>query len=202
MEFPFEFCALRFLLQWQGKEKALHRQIRATPTIDELRKALRYFQVARNFKGLKEQQKAEAALASLLRVRARQSLLPVERVKALADEFQGEFQQLNLSAASKLLWLSSRKPFIIYDSRAVTALRDFYKYKFDRKNYAEYCVAWRAEYTKHKGEIKAAVSRLPEVRAFMPAWPLTDDEMLRLVKASWFKERVFDIYLWEVGGDG
>jgi hypothetical protein len=30
---------------------------------------------------------------------------------------------------------------------------------------------------------------------------LSDQELFDLSKQSWFKERVFDIFLWEVGGD-
>jgi hypothetical protein len=46
-ELPFEFCALRFLIQWEQREKSLHQQIADNPSLLHIRSALRYFQVAR-----------------------------------------------------------------------------------------------------------------------------------------------------------
>lgn len=201
MEFPFEFCAQRFLLQWQRKERELHSWIKGEPTVDQLRTALRYFKVARNFKGLKTPERAETILHSLLSVRAR-DLPPEEKVVALADKFKEADFQFNLSAASKLLWLSSRRPFIIYDSRAVAALKKHHSYSPGKKDYAEFCRAWRAAYEQYKDEIVKAVIQLPQVRASMPAWRMSDETLLRMVRRPWFTERVFDIYLWELGSDG
>lgn len=49
---PFEYCALRFLIQWEQRERALHEQISAELTSQQVRSALRHFQVARSFAGL------------------------------------------------------------------------------------------------------------------------------------------------------
>lgn len=201
VKFPFEFCALRYLLQWQRKEADLHRLIRCEPPKPEnVRKALRYFQVARNFNGLKD--RAELVVGALLKVRARTDLSPVEKVSQLAESFKDAGFQYNLSAASKLLWFSSRRPFVIYDSRALAALQSDYGHTADKRDYEEYCATWKKAYGSHKKAILEAVNRLPTVRAFLPGNTPPDDKLLRLVTKPWFRERVFDIFLWELGGDG
>lgn len=124
VDLPFEFCALRFLLQWERSERFIYEQISKNPTQDQIRSALRYFQVARTFKGLKSAEAAQYVVDALDEVSKRSSLGPVEKVNALAAAFQKRFAQFNRSAASKLFWLKCREPYIIYDSRAVLALKE------------------------------------------------------------------------------
>ena len=196
----FEFCAFRFLSQWQEDESALHSVISATPTKDSIRKALSYFQVARNFKGLKNDENASFILESLLEVRNNPALLsPDEKVIALVQKLKTRFNRSNVSAASKLLWLSKREPFIIYDTRAVTALTRDLGHKLVEWSYSEYSNAWRKEYAKHEALIENAVEELPKARPFMRVPPASDEELLRMAKETWFMERVFDMFLWEVG---
>ncbi len=66
----FEFCAFRFLDQWEESESALHNAIRSAPTEKDVCKALSYFQVARSSEGLKEPTNAAFILQSLIAVRA------------------------------------------------------------------------------------------------------------------------------------
>jgi hypothetical protein len=77
-----------------------------------------------------------------------------------------------------------------------------FQHNFDSRNYAEYASAWRTEYKKANVGIEKAIANLKNGRAFMPKTSLTDTNLTKLAKQSWFKERVFDIFLWEVGGDG
>jgi hypothetical protein len=123
----FEFCAFRFLTQWQEDELRLHRALSAAPNEEGIREALAYFQVARNFKGLGKDENASFILNSLIKVCTNQELSsPDQKVDTLVQKLKARFNQSNVSAASKLLWLSLREPFIIYDTRAVMALtRDF-----------------------------------------------------------------------------
>jgi hypothetical protein len=202
-EFPLEFCALRFLLQWLGSEQSLYRAIASSPTDEDIRKALAYFQVSRNFKGLsKEPAKVTLIRDALLNTRSNRILSADMKVEELARALQLRFEQFNLSAASKLLWLSFREPYVIYDKRAVEALSQKFKHKFSHRSYSQYAGAWRSQYADLESAIGTAVKELPKGRMFMPACRLTDEELLRLAGEAWFKERVFDIFLWEVGGDG
>ena len=196
----FEFCAFRFLAQWLESERGLHAAISSVPTEGDIRKALSYFQVARNFKGLKAPENATFIVKSLKEVRTNEALSSPElKVKKLAHKLQERFGQFNLSAASKLLWLSYREPYIVYDNRAVRALKKKFGHRFDVRDYGAYSNAWREEYVKTEGLIQAAVEQLPKGRMFMRSCPLPDPKLVRLAKKVWFKERVFDVFLWEVG---
>jgi hypothetical protein len=194
----FEFCAFSFLTQWQESECALHRAISTVPTVEDIRKALNYFQVARTLKGLNEPGRADSILDCLIAVRDDQTLQsPHEKVDRLASELRITFGQMNVSAASKLLWLTFRDPFIIYDTRAADALSRHFRHSFS--SYEQYLQAWREEYLKIEATIRAVVTELPKARLFMRLPPPPDPELLRMAHETWFMERVFDIYLWEVG---
>ena len=119
----------------------------------------------------------------------------------LAEIFEKRFNQYNLSAASKLLWLSYSEPYVVYDNRAVTALRDEFGHRFEERDYSAYSKVWREEYVIFEGSIQSAVEQLPTGGMFMRACPFSDQELIRGAKETWFLERVFDIFLWEIGGN-
>ena len=206
MRQSFEFCAMRYFLQWQRHEEKLYTFLKPdNPELRSLRKALRYFQVARNFEGLKRDARAQKVLDCLLDTRTQAGCSLEGKVSRLATSFKEAGFQHNLSAASKLLWLSSRKP-IIYDSRALAALEKEYGHKDKSKKdsekyYKEYCTSWKRAYKKNEQSVFQAVEKLPLVRAFLPGDTPAADKLLDLVKKQWFCKRVFDIYLWELGSD-
>jgi hypothetical protein len=194
----FEFCALSFLTQWQENECALHRAVSMSPSVSEIRQALNYFQVSRTFKDLDVPGNAAFILRCLMNVRDDRTLQsPHEKVDKLAMDLRKKFGRLNISAASKLLWLTYRDPFIIYDARAVNALRRHFHHRFSA--YKEYSEAWREEYANARASIRDAVNSLPKARLFMRLPPPPDQKLLRMAKETWFMERVFDVFLWEVG---
>lgn len=197
----FEYYALRFLLQWEQRERELHTQLANDPTLQQLRAGLHYFQVARNFAGLRADDTAQAILEALMNIDFQEGPSPDEKVVALASRFRERLGKFNLSAASKLLWLRHKRPYIIYDSRAVHALRKLGSI-LENGNYAQYARCWREEYTQRENEIKKAASRLNEVRAFLTPWDGSAAELMAITAEPWFLERVFDTYLWEMGGQG
>lgn len=187
---------------WQGKEKKLHECMSGNPTPENLRAALRYFQVARNFKGLKQDSNANRILRALHDVRTSNILSPEQQVVELAKQFKKDGFQNNVSAASKLLWLSARQPYIIFDSRSASALSEMDSCKYSKADYPKFCAAWKRAYATYEPKIQHAVEQLPRVREFMPNWNISDKTLLSIASKPWFKERVFDIHLWELGGDG
>ncbi|MBX3608978.1 MAG: hypothetical protein KF871_03710 [Hydrogenophaga sp.] len=197
----FEYCALRYLHQWLRKEQTHYLRVRQVePKLDYLRAALSYFMIARNFRGLDKEPRARVVRGKLLEVRAQSGLSVEQKVSALARFYEKAGFRYNVSAASKLLWLSNRKP-IIYDARAFDALRDVFGHEGRRGDYGAYCKSWKKAYKENKQAILDAAIRLPKIRAFLPADAPDDDRLLALVQRPWFTERVFDIYLWELGGD-
>jgi len=202
-EYPLGYCAVRFLGQWQKREESLYKEISPNATKDSISNALAYFQVSRNFPDLKKDGnlKLEKARKALVEIKAdKRHSTECEKVIKLSERFKKEFGSFNLSAASKLLWLSYRSPYIVYDKRAVTALKQKFNLKFNSHNYTEYVSAWKSVYTNVEADIEKAILTLPTGRAFMPETALTDSQLTDLANQPWFKERVFDIFLWEMGG--
>ncbi|NMG05092.1 hypothetical protein [Azoarcus taiwanensis] len=204
--YPLEYCAARFLRQWEQREEALHASISGAAPSDSIVEALRYFQVARNFRGLaenKDQSVSSDIRSALITTRSDKSLAsPIAKVEALAQSLELKFGQYNLSAATKLLWLSCRAPIIVYDKRAVRALSKHAHHMAIAGRYAAFTTAWRSEYEALASSIQVAVENLSRGRLFMPKTSYTDTQLVALSKQAWFTERVFDIFLWEVGGDG
>jgi hypothetical protein len=110
---PLEFCAHRFLDLWRDEE-SLHDAIRGTPSADQIRRALKHFKVSRTFKGL-SLLGCEQISKYLLEASNATEGTYTDKVVALAHRFERRFGQFNLSAASKLLWLRNRTPYLIYD---------------------------------------------------------------------------------------
>lgn len=201
---PLVYCAARYLQQWQKHEKSLYEGMSHTPHDTDIKESLIYFKVTRNFTGLKSNPDAIGKIRkALFTVRRSQKYSsPNERVMELSNRFSNDFGSFNLSAASKLLWLSERSPYIVYDRRAVIALTRKLGHRLkDARDYDEYSTLWRDEYNSVKNEIAEAIRKLPAGRAFMPSTSLPDSALRKLANEDWFKERVFDIFLWEIGGD-
>lgn len=203
MEKPFAFCALKYLLLWEQKERDIYTPMSGNASPDDLRKAMSHFRVARNFKGLGEEDYAKRILLAVRKAGEASSSTPAEKVNQLVLTFpslqDGSTKKSNLSAATKLLWLTYRRPYVIYDARAVTALKKIGA-QFADRNYAEYASAWQAAYKKRKSEITAAAAQLPALLPYFSAWHNSAASIEKLVLKPWFLERIFDIYLWELGG--
>jgi len=108
--------------------------------------------------------------------------------KQIANIF--EVDRNFISMSSKLLWFKFKSPVIIYDTRAKKAIN----YRSD--NYAEYIDEWRKQYLKNQAKIKTACNNVAKLdKSFL----YTDFDRT-ILKENWFHERVFDIYLWEIGG--
>ena len=91
-----------------------------------------------------------------------------------------------LSAATKFLWLLQRDPVIIYDSQARRALGA------PVGDYDRYVSLWRSGYRENQQEIREACDALPQRS--------TDRIPFNRGEApEWFRQRVYDIYLWLAG---
>jgi hypothetical protein len=194
----FAYCAARYLDLWARKESDLCARLRS-PTAKSIRDALAHFNVSRGFPGI-ARPNIGAKVAELL-VQHDRHVSP-KTAPLLVQEFASALEKLGydnlLSAASKLLWLRSRSPFLIVDSRAVRALKTRGP-SFEKKDYASYAKSWRVAYSKHEFEISKALTGLPRFVQFTAAAHLGRAAVAGLVREPWFAERTFDQYLWLVG---
>jgi hypothetical protein len=130
-------------------------------------------------------------------------------VRILTQKLHRTFKKSNVSAASKLLWLRFRHPVVIYDKRAARGLAKLGT-NFNgiggrstvAKQYDAYYQQWDLAFKHNRDDIDRALKWLTNEapRRIRPAG-VSDAEFRKIVKAAWFRSRVFDIYLWEIGGD-
>ncbi len=189
---------MRYLLLWETREREAHNLMRDGPTLADLRNSLKLFNVSRTFPGIQDAQKLALVLNALQRITRNGASSPVENVTSLARKFHDDFGNNNVSAASKLLWLTFRSPYIISDRRAVDGLKRLLPH-FKNKGYADYFAAWTTAYAEHSSDLVRAARQLPKLQPFFGSWGETRDSLASIANERWFLERVFDIYLWELG---
>lgn len=198
MKHSFEHCALRYLLLWETEERELHAAMKDRPSPVALRASMQHFRIARSFKGIAEKRNAILILHALDRIAGNRGSSPCDDVKALAAEFRKQFDKFNVSAASKLLWLKFRSPYIICDRRALKGLK-ILRPNFKNSDYADYYATWKSTYAEHEPDVARAAQQLPKLQPFFGAWHKSYASLAALSNQRWFRERVFDNYLWRLG---
>jgi hypothetical protein len=194
----FQYYAMRYLLLWEQAERSIFERFSASNTPTALRKAMHHFRISRSFAGVADDARATLILRAIAQATSKS---PAENVHALALRFKDDFESFNLSAASKLLWWKHKSPYLIYDSQAVKTLRKL-KFQFENRDYSSYEVAWRSAYDRYSGQIDLAAASLIAMRPFVAHWHPTATSISELATQAWFKERIFDMALWENGNDG
>ena len=157
-----------------------------------LKAAAAYFRVARNFPLTYDTGRGLSRLAPVL------DLLNHEGLKRVTDDTVAEavgFLRTALgtayggrdllSAATKFLWLLHKDAVVIFDSQARAAL------KSPAGDYVGYLQLWRTRYAEAIRRVSQAC-RSTQVRLIMGPQRADAD-------AEWFRRRVFDIILWNVG---
>lgn len=162
--------------------------------------AAKYYRISRNFKRRLD---SGDRLAEIVRVL--DSVRPssvrsdyISQVEEFTSQLNTIYGQRNLSAASKLLWIS-KCPVIILDSRALEALKNDLKKKPKPVSYTSYCDTWLVAYGKKRNEIVSAAEKLESVIEFSFDSSASKPDMKSLVENEWFLHRVFDNYLWHLG---
>lgn len=173
------------------------------PWHDRLRSmsnAVNYYRIARTFPAIDEPERLGGALAAVDAVTGPVTVESVvATVSGLAKAFQGSYGRYAISAASKLLWIRFRSPVIIYDSQAIACLNSTARTRLSAGYYEPYFEEWLRQFAAFEEPIRSACSELPRVKDFSLAYAESDQDLLALVSARWFQERVFDKYLWSGG---
>ncbi len=99
------------------------------------------------------------------------------------------------SLTTKFLWLKMKSPIIIYDKRARKALGT----KPDLRAYYAEWRKWRKQFNSASDEINTACASLPKVTEYSAPDAPTPQYVEEIASQVWFKERVFDVYLWSKG---
>ena len=199
----FKFFALAYLNDWWQYDRnfvaGLYPGQSRESRLYWLKEAATYYQVGRRFpekqdgperlgKGLDFLDAVLKDVGSLTQQNVDQA------VYTLAEKFNEAYGNgVEISAASKFLWIRCKTPVMIYDNRAYTYLTRLGE-KIDT-GYTSYRAVCLKQFDQRAEVIRAACAELVTVKDFAP-----DDETGESLKSSvesrWFHERVFDKFLW------
>ncbi|MEX2258280.1 MAG: hypothetical protein WD672_06175 [Woeseia sp.] len=214
----FDYCALHYLNQFIERdepygERLLHGT-RYTRLVT-LQDAATFYKVARNLRTVSKLDKKhdrylELRYGRLLDFIDRFSRdISKDKIVSHTIKFEKVLRRSIykpnmglLSLSTKMLWQVTRSPSLIYDQNVCLSLdlgpapllQDFHD-------------AWRARFSENESEIIRACERLPSNRRYaqIPQPHYDDDDqphalkkkdIRRIVNKPFFRERVFDMYLW------
>jgi hypothetical protein len=194
----FKYFALMYLNDWHFWDKPFSELIFSddqTASLDAFHRAAKYYKVTRNFRIDESESRLQGALSLVRSSSGKITENNVcETVNKLAQAFGQRYGKNALSAASKFLWLRHKSPVVIFDSRAKKWLRNN-GYKVPG-HYTGYREQWLSAFSDHYAEIEEACAALIDAQAFSMAFESSEKELTRVTTSLWFKERVFDKYLW------
>ncbi|HUY15483.1 MAG TPA: hypothetical protein VMX16_17910 [Terriglobia bacterium] len=199
------FCALEYLNDWYRYDYYFVVGLCSEDEDEQLRwlvEAVNVYRIARNFKARPGEVRLKQALRALNATG--DSITDtniVSAVRKLAGELGSPDGKVLISAASKLLWFRYKSPVVIYDGRAHRCLSKQCSGKLAASDYGAYYYEWREQFLKREEHIRSACSELSRVKEFSRAYAVSNKELGTLVGNGWFRERVFDKFLWWNGGD-
>lgn len=201
----FKSFALLYLNDWYEKDRGFINELSSITKEVRLRNlhdAAQYYGVKRNFGGVKRKglDAAFTLLENAAQTVACQSQSVVAVVSQLAKDFESEYPREDgkekVSAASKFLWLRCQSPVVIRDDNAFACLKAASCGTLPEGDYGAYWREWRRQFSKRKARIRSACTQLIGVKEFSLAHDMTNEELALVVGKRWFRERVFDKFLW------
>ncbi|WP_103308082.1 MULTISPECIES: hypothetical protein [unclassified Pseudomonas] len=199
----FKYFALMYLNDWHQWDQPFSERIfssNKTQSLQAFHHAAKYYKVTRNFRIDKTESRLQGALDLVRSGRGKLTEKNVcEKVNQLALAFEKRYGKNAVSAASKFLWLRYKSPVVIFDSRAKQWLnKNGYKVPNHYEGYRE---QWLAAFSDHSLQIERACAALVNAHDFSMAFESSPKEIVPITTSLWFKERVFDKYLWFNAGN-
>jgi hypothetical protein len=200
----FRYCALHYLNQWISQDRHLVEAMThgsRQNKLDALRRFAFLYRVARTLPDKYDLGRGLARFEPVLRVIERQSVerfngkALIPSIKRVAELISREYHGKSvISPTTKFLWSRFRSPILIYDSQCREALGT------PAGDLDTYYVRWHEEFQRNRSEIDRACASLLQVRAYtIDPTVATRAFVQQTVSEQWFKERVFDMYLWSKG---
>ena len=204
MQVSFDFSALHYLNQWLTSDCRLCTMLSEgdeRAKLKALSKAAAAYRVARNVPKKYDVCCGMPRFKPVLDIidPLTQADFTGDRVAAITsirDRISARYGNRDVSSlTTKFLWLKLKSPIIIYDSQARNALgtkpgdlSDFYS-------------AWESRFASNTHNIDAACRSLVNAKQYAIDTKLATEAYIGdIASQKWFKERVFDVHLWHVGG--
>ncbi|MDI5890727.1 hypothetical protein [Halomonas rhizosphaerae] len=200
----FDNCALHYLNQWLDRDSYYCEALSSkdeSRQLAALKKAGAFYRVARNLPGKHETEKKVVRYKPVLDVLnaidgkgltiENLDSLIIKANQAISGNYGG---RETLSLTTKFMWLKFRSPVKIYDSQARAALRT------KAGDISSFNAAWMESFQKHYAEIQACCERLFQISSYSNDPRVATPDYIKAVgNQTWFQERVFDVYLWNLG---
>lgn len=202
----FEHCALKYLDMWFAGENLWCEAMRGVDQAKKLEAMSKFataYRIARNLHrkhdaglNIPRFQPVLEIIEELTRedFRGAKLLSTIDQANKRISEAYCRTDLLSLT--TKFLWLKFKSPLVIYDRQARLALGT--KPGDLRRFYSK----WQEQFESFQPEIATACASLRDVR-YYSANPnsITPQFIDDVAAQQWFHERVFDIYLWTIGGN-
>lgn len=199
----FKCCALNYLNQWLTHDSIYCETLAGddeAKKLKALKKATVFYRVARNLHKEHDSKKGLPRFKPLLDVLELQTpdafttnlVESIDKARRLISEQYGDRGVLSLT--TKFLWFKVKSPIIVYDGNAKKALKVW------TDDLSAYYSAWRTRFNAVADDIDLACDSLQDVLEYSVNPQLATASYVRdLSSRQWFKERVFDNYLWNLG---
>ena len=195
---PYESAARRWLSIYINTDRRWIQAL-STGSVDEkaeaIRQAAHAFSISRNFPKCE----LDGAAKHVRTVEQLDATNPDEfggDVSAMVLDLERRFVEshqstrMMLSAASKLLWIRYPGRSVIIDNHAAKVLGFT---AVNQSMYREYVLKWQQRYADVKSKIVEAVDALLKEDGLVPV------EITADLSTEWFRQRAFDLYLWQTG---
>lgn len=201
----FEYCSLCYLNLWSETDKLCHEILSNDVSREQKLVAIKtvasVYSVARNLQKKYDLEKGLERFAPVLDILdlvdidnlKKYPINEIDRTKDMISEKYGSKGVLSLT--TKLLWFKVRSPVLIYDSQAQKALGT------KSSDLEGFYTEWLSEFNRYEEEINEACSQLEKMYRYMiiSNTKISKDEVKQISTERWFRERVFDMYLWKKG---
>jgi len=198
-----DYCALHYLNEYLRREEewlTVMREGEKPRKLEVMQEFAGVYRIARNFPVEHEKSgpRFQKILDLLTHLEPRQfeGDVLLEQVLYYRDQISELYGGRNcLSATTKFLWLKLQSPIIIYDSQARLALGT----KID--DLPAFYTEWRKAFSVYADDIAVACEKLAAVRQYsVKPGRVTEEFIEKTASQRWFQERVFDMLLWNTGG--
>ncbi|HXM51165.1 MAG TPA: hypothetical protein VN956_25190 [Pyrinomonadaceae bacterium] len=200
----FNYWALHYLNLWLSRDRRFCEALEGhdeAAKLQALSEAATFYKVARNLPKAFDIEKKFPRYKPVLDVidalnpsmfQGSRLIPSIEQVRSHISERYGDLGVTSLT--TEFLWLKMKSPIIIYDSRARKALG------MKADSLRAYYEKWRERFDSSCNEINAACASLPKVHQYSEDPELATPRYIeRIASQPWFRERVFDVYLWTKG---
>ncbi|MGB7849154.1 MAG: hypothetical protein WBL63_26310 [Candidatus Acidiferrum sp.] len=200
----FKYYALHYLNLWVAQDKPCCEALDGSDDskkLAALADAAVFYRIARNLPTRHDEGKGLQRYGPVLKIIdtlnpadfGGENLLPP--IKKVRDEISHQYGGDDiLSLTTKFLWLKMKSPIIIYDRLARVAL-DVAPRKIE-----EYYGQWREKFNGFDQQIREACVSLRDVHEYVENPEIATPQYIATTAAQqWFRERVFDVYLWRIG---